>query len=235
MTVLAELLDLVLAVRCAGCGARGRGVCPACRRAAAPHPAAAAPTPCPPGLPPCTAAGTYAGVVRLLVVGHKDRGRRAAADPLGRALAAAVLSAAAAVPPRAPVLLVPVPSSRAARRRRGGDDPLLRVARRAARIVRRERPGSRVRPALRVARVTADQSGLSARERAANLAGALAARPSQRLELPVVLVDDVLTTGATLAEAARALRAGGTAPLACAVVAATVLRTPPLAGVPRLV
>jgi predicted amidophosphoribosyltransferase len=69
---------------------------------------------------------------------------------------------------------------------------------------------------------------LSATERAANLAGAFAARSrwAERLtDQPVILVDDVLTTGSTLAEAGRALSARGIPVLGCAVVAATGRRT----------
>ena len=69
-------------------------------------------------------------------------------------------------------------------------------------------------------RAVADQAGLDAAERAANLGGAPAAR--RPLDgLPVVVVDYVMTTGATLVEAARALREAGAAVRGCAVVAAT--------------
>lgn len=78
--------------------------------------------------------------------------------------------------------------------------------------------------ALRHVRRVADQAGLDARGRAANLAGALAVRREAQPRLegrPVVLVDDVLTTGATLAEAARALSSAGVSVCAGAVLAAT--------------
>jgi hypothetical protein len=60
---------------------------------------------------------------------------------------------------------------------------------------------------LRQRRAVADQSGLNSRQRLANLAGALeVAGGGRRLlaDAPVVLVDDLMTTGASLAEAARA-------------------------------
>jgi predicted amidophosphoribosyltransferase len=73
-------------------------------------------------------------------------------------------------------------------------------------------------------RHVADQAGLTATARAANLSGALHSRLDLRGHR-VVLVDDVITTGATLTEAARALRAAGAEVQACAVIAATERHT----------
>jgi predicted amidophosphoribosyltransferase len=78
-------------------------------------------------------------------------------------------------------------------------------------------------PVLRQRRAVADQAGLSAAERLSNLTGALATVVgSERLLTtgPVVIVDDLMTTGASLVEAARAIRATGAHVLAAAVVAA---------------
>ena len=69
-----------------------------------------------------------------------------------------------------------------------------------------------------------DSAGLSAAERAGNLAGALAVRADLRRPLrgrTVVLIDDVVTTGATLSESARALHAIGATVPSAAVIAAT--------------
>jgi len=81
-----------------------------------------------------------------------------------------------------------------------------------------------VLPALRHQRHVADQVGLTHQERAENLRGALAVRPaavSRLPQRPAVLIDDVTTSGATLAEAAHAIRAAGGRPVGAAVLAAT--------------
>jgi hypothetical protein len=105
------------------------------------------------------------------------------------------------------VLLVPVPSARRAVRARG-HDPARRIALAAAAELRRSGTSARAPAVLRQRRAVADQSGLDSRQRLANLAGALEVTPGGvRLleEGPVVLVDDLMTTGASLAEAARAV------------------------------
>ncbi|MDT0309988.1 ComF family protein [Streptomyces sp. DSM 44917] len=215
-----ELGGLVLPVTCAGCGTGREPLCPRCRRAlAGARPRRVRPVPEPGGLPPVYAAAPYAGPARAVLLAHKERGALPLARPLGNALAGAVRAAGAGAA-RGPVIgLVPVPSTRAAVARRG-HDPVRRMALAAAGRLRREGLAVRVRPALRLCRAVADQAGLGARERAANLAGAMAAGPGAlSAGEPVVLVDDVLTTGASLAEAARAARVGGALVLGAAVVA----------------
>ncbi|AXH95826.1 ComF family protein [Ornithinimicrobium avium] len=77
---------------------------------------------------------------------------------------------------------------------------------------------------LRLARAVVDQAGLGADDRARNLCGAVRVRDRlvSRLQgRPCVLVDDVVTTGATLQECARALRAAGCGPVVAVTLAAT--------------
>ncbi|GAA0957386.1 ComF family protein [Actinocorallia libanotica] len=203
------LVELLLPGRCAGCRTPGPQVCARCAgRLAGPGVAVA-------DRPPVWALGDYEGALRALVLAHKERGRAALSVPLGRALAGLV----AARWPMGPVLLVPVPSSRRAVRRRGRDATLL-MAGAAAAALREAGWAARCAPVLRQRRGVAEQVGLGSAERRANLAGGLrAARPVAGAS--VLLVDDVVTTGASLAEAGRALRAAGAVPAGAVVLART--------------
>ncbi len=229
-------LDLLLGGRCAGCDEPGAAVCDGCRPALAAWPHVCWPDPVPPGLlapEPVTpwAGRAYADPLRRLLVAYKERDRATLAGPLGTALAVVVEQAvldggmAAAAPGSVGVELVPVPSSRASIRRRGRD-VVADLARVAAGRLRRRGYDARVSSRLVPVRAVADQAGLSADERAANLHEALTARGLGPARRAVVVVDDVLTTGATAAEAVRALRVGGVAAAAVAVVAATPRRRP---------
>jgi predicted amidophosphoribosyltransferase len=223
MRLLTDVLDLVLPQRCAGCGAASALLCDACRPMLCAPARRAMPSPAPPGLPVPWAVARYDGVVRDVIIAHKESGRAGLARPLGRALARA-LQAALGTTLAVPVLVVPVPSTRAAVRQRG-HDPLRRVTDKAVAALRGGGIPARRVAALGHARPVADQAGLSMAGRAANLAGALrVTRPGAIGGRPVVLVDDVITTGATLAEAARALRAAGAEVPAAAVIAATPRR-----------
>lgn len=231
MGVLTAALDLVLPQPCAGCGAPGSLVCPACEPRLAASACLSLPSPVPPGLPPPWAVAPYAGPVRQFIVAHKERGLTGLARPLGAALARAALAAAESADIGPPVLLVPVPSSRASVRRRGRD-PTLVIAHEAARAATRTAAAGETTArrkvscvqALQHRRRVADQAGLTATARSANLAGALQARSDLR-GVRVIVVDDVVTTGATLAEAARALRDAGAEVPAAAVIAATERHT----------
>ncbi|NHC43729.1 ComF family protein [Motilibacter sp. K478] len=230
MRAARALAGLVLDDACAGCRAPQTPLlCAACSTALGAAGRPAVPRPPPPGLPPSWSTTAYAGTVREVLAAYKEDGRAALAGPLGEALGRAVLAGLeAARTGDGPVLLVPVPSAPAAVRRRGRD-PVRVLARRAAAVARQEGHGARVAPVLRLRRRVADSAGLGAADRALNLSGACAVPPRLAVLVrgaDVVVVDDVITTGATLAEAARALRAEGARVLVVATVAATARRRP---------
>lgn len=184
---------------------------------------------------PVAAVAEYAGPARSVVLSHKEHARLGLAKPLGDALATSVVAvlesgAGCALCGSRAVAVVPVPSARRAVRRRG-HDPLGRTSRRAAVLLRRVGYDCGVVPALRHRRAVADQAGLDAAARRANLASALDVRRVAVGLLEgrcVVLADDVVTTGATLSEASRALSSAGVRPCSAAVIAATPRRGPSL-------
>jgi predicted amidophosphoribosyltransferase len=174
-------------------------------------------------MPPTVAAGAYAGPVRPAVAAFKEHGRAELAGPLGTALALAVAVHAALLPGR-PVLLVPLPPTRAALRARGRD-PVRELA--VAAVAELRAAGVDAEQARLLARTgrVRDSAGLTVAQRRANLAGTVTARAARvpRGAL-LVVVDDVVTSGATLTQAAAALGvtvAAGAGPVLAAVVAAT--------------
>ena len=120
------------------------------------------------------------------------------------------------------VLLVPVPSSPDAARARD-TRATVELARAAAGRLRAAGAPARCWQGVRPVRRRADQTGLGAAGRAANVAGSMTSAPAPTGGA-LVVVDDVVTTGATLSETVRALRLAGADVLGCAVVAATARR-----------
>ena len=233
-TALGTLAALALPAACASCGAADEPVCRACRHEVSAAvwvdgPRMVRPRPCPEGMPRVWGSAPYGGALGHLVTAYKDDDRRDLAALLAPLLAAAVDAAIRGSAARStlaqgdgPVLVVPAPTSRQARRRRG-DAPLLGLVRGA--VAGYAQTEVLCADALRLRRRVADQAGLTAKQRRANLEQAIEVRkrwsPSVAGAVCVV-ADDVLTTGATLVEAARALRREG----AREVVAATICATP---------
>ncbi|UOE44535.1 ComF family protein [Agromyces larvae] len=208
-----DALAVVLPVSCAGCGAPDRSVCDGCLAPLRPAPRRLSRE----GVAGW-AALEYGGTVARVITAYKDGGRTDAALPLAAALVAAIGAALAELDVDG-VELCTVPSTAAARRARGfvPVDRLLRTA------------GLRPARVLGLVRDHADQAGLDLASRRRNAAGSLAAgRPLHGRRF--ILVDDVCTTGSTLAEASRALIAAGGEVVGAAVIAETPRRNP---AVPR--
>jgi ComF family protein len=212
MDLATAAADLLLGAACPGCGRAARSLCPTCLDVVAPRPAVVRTRPV-----RVAASGEHDGVLRLAIVAWKEEGRACLLRPLAHLLASSVVEVVGAS--ARPVVLVPVPTTRRSRLARGAD-VVDQLARQAAVLLRSTGVDATSRPALRVARHTADQAGLDARARARNLAGAFALRSSAGLAgRDVLVVDDIVTTGATLREAVRALAAGGQPPLGAATIA----------------
>lgn len=196
MRLVAGLLDLLFVPACAACDAvlaERLPFCAACAVSVDPAPAAAGEV---------TAPYLFGGELATALRRLKFEGRREVARSIAPLLGPALAEAAAGCD-----LLVPVPLHRRRLRQRGYNQAalLLRHARRYADLP--------VDPlCLRRVRPTAPQTGLDRAARQKNVDGAFAvARPQRIAGRSILLVDDVVTTGATLAAASTALRAAGAA------------------------
>ena len=187
------MIELLLAPRCAGCDAPGTWLCLDCREACDPVKRSGG---------RLTAAGTYGGPLRRAIHRFKYDGERALASELGALVAERVAADLA----RGQVLDVVVPAVLHVERirQRGYDQAALLAAEVATRCA------LPLRSPLRRVRASRPQVDLDRAEREENLRGAFIAGVDQSLRgLRVALVDDVATTGATLAAATVALRAAG--------------------------
>ena len=229
--------DLLLGSRCVGCARPGRLLCGSCAAGLDVPPRPAWPNPVPAGLVIPWTAADYAGTARALVLGHKERAMHGLRGPLAALLADAVHAAVTdAGLAGSAVVLVPVPSRRSTTRARG-HDPTWTITRGAAGLLRRASYDALALRMLHLRPGVADQAGLDAAARAANLAGSMCCPTAslrrlraRRTRAVVVVCDDVLTTGATAREAQRALEAAGLRVAAVATVAATRRRFGPGAG-----
>ena len=246
-SVGATLVDLVLPGACAGCGAERVplrfGTCATCvvaLEALTPFPTT--PIPPPGGMPACTAVGAYAGPLRSVLLEYKEKGRYRLARPLGALLAGAVAEAAirGGGGPAVPLTVLPVPSTARAVRERHGDH----MARLAVQAVRRLRAAGWQAAATRAlrARSRPDSASLDAAARVSAAENSLRIRacriPILRRTLTMkgtlVVVDDIVTTGATLAAVATLLGEAKMQVAGAAVLAATRLRSGDSSGLAAL-
>jgi predicted amidophosphoribosyltransferase len=200
------MLDLVLPLECGGCGAPSTKWCAACARqlaVKADEPHLISPR-VDPGVP-VLSLGRYAGARREAIVAVKEHGRADLIAPLAVALRAGLERLLTWGVVGTPLTIVPAPTRRSAARRRGGD-PVTRMALAAAAGLR----DVDVLQALRLRALVRDSVGLSSADRQRNVAGRV--KISGHFEVlanDVLVVDDIVTTGATAGESIRVLRIAG--------------------------
>jgi predicted amidophosphoribosyltransferase len=193
MSAFTELSQLIFPGRCFGCRVLGPSICSACRSDWHPHYYKTK-------FDALTvhSALLYTPTASKIILAAKESGLKGA-DELLIDTITHVLSKV--IPNNTLYRLVPVPSSKPSQRRRGRSFVVDLVSQIS------QRTGIPMIDCLQLSRRVQDQSGLHRDERAINLAGAFSLTSHARGEL--ILVDDVVTTGATLREAARAVNSRG--------------------------
>lgn len=221
---ITALADLLLPLCCAGCGATGTGWCTQCHSELRGLRRVERPLLGPD--PPAYVLGRYRGAARRAVLAYKESGRRDLAVPFGRCMAAAIGTMApetdGEASSAAALRLVPAPSRTSASRRRGGAH-MARVGHRAVSALSEAGRPAALADCLVLSRSTRDSVGLDSAERVRNLSGRVLLRTSQLPPpcSPIVLLDDVITTGATIVSCVRALESAGVRVAAVLALTAT--------------
>ena len=193
MHAISELSQLLFPSRCFGCRKLGPSICSACRSSWHPHYYRSK-------FEELTVHSSliYTPTASKIILAAKESGLKGADELIINALVHALNKSK--IDP-ALCRLVPIPSSKSSQRRRGRSFVVDIVQQLSLRT------GVQMLDCLELSRRVEDQSGLNRKERAHNLAGAFRTTTAVRGEL--ILVDDVVTTGATLREALRAVNSQG--------------------------
>jgi predicted amidophosphoribosyltransferase len=195
MRMFSELSQLIFPTRCYGCNAIGLSICTLCRREWIPHYYKTQTSAL-----SVHSALIYSPTASKIILAAKENGLQGADDLLIEAIIHVLNKARL---DKAYFTLVPVPSSRQSQRGRGRSfivDLTKTIS---------KHTGIAVNDCLQVSRRVSDQSGLTRVERISNMQGAFSLKPGSILRGDAIVIDDVVTTGATLQEAARALNSQG--------------------------
>lgn len=190
------ILDFLMPARCAACDAPGRDVCKRCVAAISSPPAIVLGARN--GAPPLAALGPYDGALRSAILAMKFRGAKLIGVRLGRWLAPKIIFPFEAI--------VPVPLHRDRLRERGYNQA-AQIAHGIAAVTRKQC----IEGALVRVRATAPQSSLDLVDRSGNVDGAFSRGPGvdRVAGRRVLIVDDVVTSGATMRACAAALHGAG--------------------------
>lgn len=195
MPAIESLSHLLFPVRCFGCKEIGVSICATCRREWHPHIYSTV----------ISQLRVHSGVIysptaSKILLAAKESGLKGAdaliIDSIVHVLAQGNFG-------NHNIRLVPIPSSLSARRRRGRSF-MVDIAARVG-----EQTGYPSSDSLELVRKVRDQSGLHAKARSQNMQGAIALKAGAYPRGDLILIDDVVTTGATLREAARAFTNAG--------------------------
>ncbi len=195
MHIFSELSQLVFPTRCYGCNALGIEICTQCRREWIPHYYKTHITSL-----NVHSALAYTPMASKIILASKENGLQGADDLLVEAVIHVLNKARL---DQGYFTLIPVPSSKQSQRRRGRSfivDLTKTIS---------QNTGIRLNDCLQVSRRVSDQSGLTRVQRITNMRGAFSLKSGAILRGDAILIDDVVTTGATLEEAARALNSQG--------------------------
>ena len=195
MRMFSELSQLIFPTRCYGCNAIGLSICTLCRREWIPHYYKTQTSAL-----SVHSALIYSPTASKIILAAKENGLQGADDLLIEAIIHVLNKARL---DKAYFTLVPIPSSRKSQRGRGRSfivDLTKTIS---------KHTGIAVNDCLQVSRRVSDQSGLTRVERISNMQGAFSLKPGSILRGDAIVIDDVVTTGATLQEAARALNSQG--------------------------
>ena len=199
-----SLLDLIFPSKCAVCEAGGPNLCEGCKFVLEPRPHDFQR-----GVVTGLAASNYSPEVSKLIVAFKDRGQFALVNDLGR-LMEPLVRRIEQVP--GSFYLVPAPSRIQNFTKRGFQPSLLLARQLGIRV-----PNARILNCLRLGKEVLDQVGLSSADRITNLSGSMKLNQSVSGK-NVFIVDDVVTTGATITEAWKVVSLGGGTVLSALVV-----------------
>jgi predicted amidophosphoribosyltransferase len=195
MQIFTELSHLIFPTRCYGCNSLGISICTSCRHEWIPHYYKTHI-----GALNVHSALIYSPTASKIILAAKENGLQGADDLL---IAAVVHVLNMARLDKGGFVLVPVPSSKGSQRRRGRSF-IVDLTKAISKY-----SGIAMNDCLQVARPVSDQSGLTRVQRNSNMHGAFSLKPGAILRGDVILIDDVVTTGATLRESARALNSQG--------------------------